>query len=539
MKRYSLLFILLVVFPLFSCRGNRQDVSKRLSSAAGLMLEKPDSALSVIKKIDTLSLRTPYLKAEYSLLLATALDKNRIDTIDIRVIEPAITFFRNRKHPAKYQRALYYQGRIYQNAKDLAASAISLKKAEDLIPLVKDSTYMLLIYEAEAQNYQETYAFEEEYRYAKASLDLVNQTPDLSKYLARTIFKLAIAKANCKQYEEALFILDSLRQSERKDTLLLQQCCRNLGFYSAVFGNGYEQRGFDAFVEAIGLGTAFNTEEYCAYAYLVGFLGSEDDAERMFQYIENSSGETKRKARMWRSVLAAKKNHYEQAYTLLDQTLNYQDSVVRHTLHQSIFAAQAEDYRLKTFQLEQEEKNTRLRHSLIGTALVFFLLILVLSLALLITSNRLKEKEKEAETRKMIAQIKEKYFKEQFVPFGILLEHYERARQRGANEDELLQVITSKFQGLLVGTKGDDWFEKALNEEMDGIMSDFRADYPGLNPIDYRIFCYYAIGFDATLIAVITSSPSVNSVYHRKNRLKKKISESLVPRKERYLRLLQ
>ena len=109
MKRYSLLFILLVVFPLFSCRGNRQDVSKRLSSAAGLMLEKPDSALSVIKKIDTLSLRTPYLKAEYSLLLATALDKNRIDTIDIRVIEPAITFFRNRKHPAKYQRALYYQ----------------------------------------------------------------------------------------------------------------------------------------------------------------------------------------------------------------------------------------------------------------------------------------------------------------------------------------------------------------------------------------------------------------------------------------------
>ena len=539
MKYYCFLVILLVVFPVFSCRNNRQDVSKLLSSAAGLMVERPDSALSVIHEIDTLSLRTPRQKAEYSLWLATALDKNRIDTTDLRIIEPAITFFRSRKQPDMYQRALYYQGRIYQNAKDLVASAVSLKKAEDLIPVVRDSTYMLLIYEAEAQNYHETYAFDEEYRYAQAALDLVNQTPYLSKYLARTIFKLAIAKANCKQYEDALLTLDSLRLTEREDTLLLQQCCRNLGFYSAVYGNGFEQKGFEAFVEAIGLGTAFNTEEYCAYAYLVGFLGYEDDAERLFQFVENSNRETKQKAKMWRSVLAAKKHHYEQAYSLLDQTLNYQDSVVRHTLHQSLFAAQAEDYRLRNLQMAQEEKNIRLRHMLIGLALMFSLVILLLSFAVFIMRTRLKEKEKEAEMIRLVAQIKEKYFKEQFVPFGILLEHYERARQRGANGEELLQVITSKFQGLLAGTEGDDWFEKALNEEMDGIMSAFRSDYPGLNPIDYRIFCYYAIGFDATLIAVITSSPSINAVYHRKNRMKKKISESLVPRKESYLRLLQ
>ena len=76
---------------MYSC--GRTEVSKRLTDIESYINERPDSALSAIRQIDTLSLRTKAEKAKYSLLHAMALDKNYIDTTDTRIIAPAVEYY--------------------------------------------------------------------------------------------------------------------------------------------------------------------------------------------------------------------------------------------------------------------------------------------------------------------------------------------------------------------------------------------------------------------------------------------------------------
>lgn len=54
----------------------------------------PDSALKVLRKVDSRVLKTNRLRAEYSLLHAMALDKNYIDTADISVVLPAVDYYK-------------------------------------------------------------------------------------------------------------------------------------------------------------------------------------------------------------------------------------------------------------------------------------------------------------------------------------------------------------------------------------------------------------------------------------------------------------
>ena len=86
-------FCLLLVCWLFTGTACTNSVSVDLSDIEGLLRQAPDSALIRLQEIDTLNLFSNRLKAKYSLLLATALDKNYIDTSDTRILQPAIDYY--------------------------------------------------------------------------------------------------------------------------------------------------------------------------------------------------------------------------------------------------------------------------------------------------------------------------------------------------------------------------------------------------------------------------------------------------------------
>jgi tetratricopeptide (TPR) repeat protein len=92
--------------------------------------DRPDSALAVLVKIDTVKTTTKE-KAKYALLLSMALDKNYIDTTTFDILQPAIVYYR--KHGSEYDkmRTLYYEGRIYANKHDYASATSCFLKALD------------------------------------------------------------------------------------------------------------------------------------------------------------------------------------------------------------------------------------------------------------------------------------------------------------------------------------------------------------------------------------------------------------------------
>ena len=129
MIRYATLLI--VLLTLVSC-NHYNDVDKQLNLADSLMTDKPDSALTVLNKIDIFHLNGREACARYALLKSMALDKNYIDTTTFDVLQPAIDYYLVRGNADEKLRTLYYRGRIYQNQGDDDAAMRSFIEALDL-----------------------------------------------------------------------------------------------------------------------------------------------------------------------------------------------------------------------------------------------------------------------------------------------------------------------------------------------------------------------------------------------------------------------
>lgn len=126
MNRFVIIF-LLMSFLLVSC-DNRQTKSL-LQDVETYIQERPDSALRVLRKVDSLTLNTKSLRARYSLLFAMALDKNYIDTTALSILEPTVAYYERLGSPQDKMLSCYYLGRIYANRKDYPNAVIFYSQA--------------------------------------------------------------------------------------------------------------------------------------------------------------------------------------------------------------------------------------------------------------------------------------------------------------------------------------------------------------------------------------------------------------------------
>lgn len=122
-----------------ACCNHHNGIDDKLNLADSLMTAKPDSALSVLNKVDISHLTSRKVSARYALLKSMALDKNNIDTTTFDVLQPAIDYYLVHGDADEQLRTLYYRGRIYQNQGDDDAAMRSFMEARDLKKAVTDS----------------------------------------------------------------------------------------------------------------------------------------------------------------------------------------------------------------------------------------------------------------------------------------------------------------------------------------------------------------------------------------------------------------
>ena len=89
-----------------SCADEGADCA--LDAAESVIWSRPDSALSEIESIDTLSLQTKARKARCSLLLTMALDRNNIDTAGMSVLRPALRYYERHGTDDDKMKVSYY-----------------------------------------------------------------------------------------------------------------------------------------------------------------------------------------------------------------------------------------------------------------------------------------------------------------------------------------------------------------------------------------------------------------------------------------------
>lgn len=554
-------------FLLVSC-DNRQTKSL-LQDVETYIQERPDSALRVLRKVDSLTLNTKSLRARYSLLFAMALDKNYIDTTALSILEPTVAYFERLGSPQDKMLSCYYLGRIYANRKDYPNAVIFYSQA--LRESSADDYYHKgLVYEALANAYSASFNTEEELRNAILAHDCFDKIRD--KNLALSRYKIAQAYHNNEQFDLA----DSLYSSVYSGL----DSTSKLAFYAMEdqVSNDLQREGPDVerdikLLEYVAEHRGNLTlTSYYEYAYLLLLIGNKSTAENILSQLSEIDESVETMEIRYR--IAKYEEHDKEALTLLKGLLLYQNDVVKKQLAQSVFKAQSDYYRLTAEVSEQKSTiaNQRSVIILIAGLMMAGLLYIVFmkrKTALIREKDRLaqavEESEKLLETVKNRAneekserekdildlksrnereQDKIKDLREMYVAlyqkrFSEIGKYYDAAsshRLESIKEKAYHDVISSTqalFEEIASGSEGQKKFEARINADLDDIVSKIRSDFPKLKDDDIRFICYLIVGFDTSTISFLMDISKEN-VRVKKHRLREKLNGYAGPNETLY-----
>lgn len=194
-----LLLLCLAFFCIASCYDTLTQ--KTLEDVESYIQERPDSALHVLESIDTTFFKTQSAAARYSLLQAMALDKNYIDTSDIKVILPASRYYPHTFDGKRKFLTWYYQGRIYENAGDYDNAMESLVRAEKYAKHTSE-VYITRLFAAQERIYIDLLSFSQALDAVNKMLVHAEKSGDIYNYGVALLDKAALY-ISMKKYPEA------------------------------------------------------------------------------------------------------------------------------------------------------------------------------------------------------------------------------------------------------------------------------------------------------------------------------------------------
>lgn len=544
-------------FLLVSC-DNRQTKSL-LQDVETYIQERPDSALRVLRKVDSLTLNTKALRARYSVLFAMALDKNYIDTTALSILEPTVAYYEKFGSPKDKMLSYYYLGRIYSNRKDYPNAVIFYSQA-----LRESSEYDYyhrgLIYAASADAYNASFNDEEELRNTILAYECFEKIGD--KDLDLSLYKVAQAYHNNERFDVADSLYSLVYSGKNSTSRLALYAMEDLVSNDLYQEKQDVERDLELLEYVAEHRGNLSLESYYEYAYLLLLAGKESEAENILSQLSNREANGKTMEIRYR--IAECKGQNEEALALLKSMLSHQNDVVKKKLAQSVFKAQSDYYRLTAEVSEQKSTISNQRSIIILiTGLMIIALLYVIFMKRKSTLIREKDRltqaveeserlletvrnranEEKSEREKDILDLKSRNEREQdkikdlremYVAlyqkrFSEIGKYYDAAsshRLESIKEKAYHDVISSTqalFEEIASGSEGQKKFEARINADLDDIVSKIRSDFPKLKDDDIRFICYLIVGFDTSTISFLMDISKEN-VRVKKHRLREKLN---------------
>lgn len=556
MNRFVIIF-LLMSFLLVSC-DNRQTKSL-LQDVETYIQERPDSALRVLRKVDSLTLNTKSLRARYSLLFAMALDKNYIDTTALSILEPTVAYYERLGSPQDKMLSCYYLGRIYANRKDYPNAVIfysqALRESGEY-----DYYHRGLIYAASADAYNASFNDEEELRNTILAYECFEKIGD--KDLDLSLYKVAQAYHNNERFDVADSLYSLVYSGKDSTSRLALYAMEDLVSNDLYQEKQDVERDLELLEYVAEHRGNLSLESYYEYAYLLLLAGKESEAENILSQLSNREANGKTMEIRYR--IAECKGQNEEALALLKSMLSHQNDVVKKKLAQSVFKAQSDYYRLTAEVSEQKSTiaNQRSVIILIAGLMMAGLLYIVFmkrKTALIREKDRLAQAVEESERlletvrnrakqekeerdkdifdlksrnereRDKIKELRDMYvslYQKRFYEIGKYYDAASSHRLESIKEKAYHDVISSTqalFEEIASGSEGQKKFEARINADLDDIVSKIRSDFPKLKDDDIRFICYLIVGYDTSTISFLMDISKEN-VRVKKHRLREKLN---------------
>ena len=551
MKRIAFWVVLVVLSG--ACDRETANVLNEVESC---MQAYPDSALSLIRSIDTTKLGRPAWKARYSLLHAMALDKNWIDTTDANVVMPAVEYYGAKRPLTKRAKPYYYLGRIQYNGGNYADAIISFTRANESAKSMKDARFRSLIFQAMADTYGSTYLFKDAIQYSDSSYTYCMMAGDTALAYS-SLYRKAQMLNNIKQFAAADSILCFLLENE---SFLYPQVVPKVMADKAfvlVNQNREYESAKELFERVIARqGGLSSINHWCAYGYVLSVLGEKEKSRSLFRQLEKSQAKDTYVFRVWSSKIAALEGDYVTAFSDLDESAEKQMALLRETLHQSSLRAQR-DY--NALERAKAEESRRLILwiailsviSLMTVGIIVYLLLQRKSERIMRRNNALEQEtaslkdalasfsDQVSELKLQQARLQREYtrhLQSSFRGWTQLYKAYYHTKDKPIDVRDNVYFEAKKAVAMLADdNEGQLLLEQRLNEMFSDVMKHYRAEFPEKEEREYHFVSFVFAGFDASVLKAAFNISTLPAAYERKSRLKDAIVCSKAPHKDQFL----
>ncbi len=532
MKKYCVILsvVVIVLLSFVSCHEN-SFVSKSLEEAETLMNEHPDSALRILQGIDAAQLKGRKLQAERSLLLSMAMDKNFIDLTSDSLINIAVDYYKNSKDYERLFQALYYQGRVYQNAKRYNDAMLSFTEAEQIIENVDNDFAKGLLYAQLGELHDRFYNFPKSLEYyTNASICYHDAKCINHVYYAK--LSIGCVYVNLNQNDHAEQIVNEVLSWAKDNDRILYDVARN------VLSSLYKRSG-----DIKASMQLFAPEEYSdmpvdnsalAYYYAIGHNKSK--ALNHLNLAWQSAVDVEDTIRMYDYSYCVNKalGDYEAALSYHEKLIHLQDAIIRSAMQQPLFETQRNYFHSLAENNALQLKNNKILYAsaFIITLLLIILIVFYYRYQLMQKQRRLEDYidlQRELETRisdkdneidSINTHVRE-LFSHQYELLNKLCKIYYETP--GSNKERAIySKVEKEIESFKTNSDFFDRMEQIVNDCNDNVMMKLRNGMPMLKPREYRLFCFLCAGFSAKAISLFTDDIPAN-IYVKKKRLKNKI----------------
>lgn len=361
--KIRLIIFLLLIFCFSSCFNRNQDYN--LDLAESVMAEHPDSALIIIKSIDTLSLRSSATMARYSLLHAIALDKNYIDTTDVNVVLPAVEYYRKHGTPDEILKSYYYLGRIQENSGDLNKAAISFSIAESVTPEATDAKTEGLLYMAFANIYNKTRNKDKEEEYVKKGILVFDAAGD-SKHSNLSTGRLAILYYGKQEWTLADSLFRAGIEQAKNDTVAMSVFLSNYARLKVVQPNQDPMGAIELLNSlVVSYKRPLSLTDYGVWAFAAALTGDEQTCSKIEEQLLKLDIESRSTVNYWLYRIEQQRGNYDKALEYNIESNAYNSGLINNLLSDSIGEALHNYYLTEAKNSKNENQILRLRLILI------------------------------------------------------------------------------------------------------------------------------------------------------------------------------
>lgn len=537
---FMLLFLMLILMA--SCTSYQVD--RQLKDIESYIQERPDSALTVLEDIDRTTLRSKRNKAHHALLHAMALDKNYINVTEDSLARTALEYF-DRRGSMKYKaRALYYLGLSKYYDQKYSDAIIFFTQSEDVSRESLDSLYLAFSLVGQADVYNQIYNDSEE-------IDCLNEAVKIFQTLSKDYYEYATksrlgdAYIGCNDFVSSERILSELLDNNKYDNLYALTLNRYAYLQMVKEPQNPELASkYYSLSNEEYTGNLMTIRDYWAWATSLSMSGEKETADALVCELLNV--DTSHVSNYWLYLIAKDKGDIEKSLYYLEKSWDEGNSEVESALRQSLSRYQRDYYHISSI-LESNKAEKRMYLILLSAFVMLCAFILGYfyikqirrdKIRLLSFADEMSKIAKEEQTRNNA--LKKRYislYQSKFDLMRSLCYQYFVSENRVDAEKLMYGKVASLIKELRCDKKSQKKMEKMLDHDLDGIMTNLRSEMPKLKELDYILFSYMIIGFDAVTISQLTGVSDGN-IYAHKRRIRLKIQNSHPPHEEQFLEML-